>query len=723
VHVKYILANSNEKHSTFRMIKESLVSLKLAGDGKVSAVDRYLEVQPRKIETKDGALLLKGIAPREEASGGKIPFRSRACLLMDSSHHSSQYIIDFAGGAIDAAAARFPLHVMAPPDWYSETQCFAVGKFGTQADELACYKTWKWSLGKYKLPTTIGPRMYPNKGNRYIHNIDNHYDSEQDSLEALLLMYVRSGGGPGFVPCAQAWANFMMDRNAFRTDGWRWKDGSVWWNKGGPSWGNKHKRGKDPVSGLKGGAPSAWRAKKSKALGQMAMSKEDFREIDNLSDSKQCYCHCYASGLAIWFALTGERDALEAAIDVVETTHNSIVEGHKTKPGETNFFQRNFTRTSYLTAAVRMVAPTDEFVCKADDFNMQTYLRRPAPELRGLVMPAGTAKMKDWKSKFNRMTGGKGEALLKEHGVTMNKLVMTDEQGRSWKVVVHPASWQYTYLAGALECSYRQSGDEDVMDQFIGYGQAAAKVIFQPKHFNLDYGGMLVDFPRRGIAQDGASWQCGPETKYAEGIKLNGYLARFHPDICARAYSYTGEKILKQRAYDYWFGGSHRGFNKPSMHALGSVGTGINVNGLHSESVNMTGRTFYEWSHPRKDEEAPAAVKDLKVVLNGEEATVTFTAPADAGGGKVVRYQVKCSDREIVDYDAFLKVYNDFKEAEHCNWFLAKNVKGEPAPKAPGAGESFTISGVPAGAKYFAVRAFDDSSNRSAISNVSSGVR
>ena len=35
-----------------------------------------------------------------------------------------------------------------------------------------------------------------------------------------------------------------------------------------------------------------------------------------------------------------------------------------------------------------------------------------------------------------------------------------------------------------------------------------------------------------------------------------------------------------------------------------------------------------------------------------------------------------------------------------------------------GAKESFTVSGVPEGAKFFAVRAFDDSSNRSAISNV-----
>ncbi len=734
VHVKYILANSNPDQSTFRMIKESLISLKLAAGGDaagsggivtgagVSALDVFYQVQPRKVEVKGGALRLKGIGTREEADGGKVPFKSRNYLLMDSSHHSSQYVIDFAGGKLSAAAGRDPLHIVAPPEWYCETECFGAGKFGTQADELECYKTWKWDLGKYRLPEGPGERMWPAKGGRYLHGIDNHYESEQDSLEALLLMYVRSGGRNGFMVSARAWANFMMDRNVFRTDGWLYKDGAVWWNSGGPSWGNKHQRAKDPVTGLKSGAPSAWRSKKSKALGQMAMGAGDFKEIDWLSDSKQCYCHCYASGLAMWFSLTGERDALEAAVDAVEKNYDSQVRSKGAVPGKKNSFARDFTRSCYLTAAVRMVVPTDEFVVKADDHLMEVYLKRPKPELRGLVTPAATSKKwGDGKDKVEKLTAGKGAAKLKELGITMNKFTLTDKEGHSWEMVVSPASWQYTYLSPALECSYRQTGNEDVMDQCIAYGQAVSKLIFQEKHFNLAYSGMLVDFPTRGFAWDQASWACGPDSKYGSGVKINGYLARFHPDIAARAYSLTGEKMLKQRAYDYWWGGSHRGYNKTEMHALGGIGTGINVTGLHSESVITTARTFYEWSHPRKDEEAPAAVKDLNVTVNGDKATVTFTAPADAGGGKVVRYQVKCSDRKIADYDGFMKIYNEFGEKEHCNWFLAKNVDGEPAPGAPGAKESFTVTGVPAGAKFFAVRAFDGSSNRSAISNVSSG--
>ncbi|MHC4915668.1 MAG: hypothetical protein ACYTGB_09265, partial [Planctomycetota bacterium] len=136
------------------------------------------------------------------------------------------------------------------------------------------------------------------------------------------------------------------------------------------------------------------------------------------------------------------------------------------------------------------------------------------------------------------------------------------------------------------------------------------------------------------------------------------------------------------------------------------------------ESVYVTARTFYIHARDRKDGEPPAAIKDLTVSVQGDKATVSFTAPADAGGGKVARYQVKCSGKPLVEYVPYVEKFNKFEEAGTTNWWMAANVKGEPQPKAAGAKETFTVTGVPAGAKHFAVRSFDDSSNRSAISNV-----
>jgi hypothetical protein len=79
---------------------------------------------------------------------------------------------------------------------------------------------------------------------------------------------------------------------------------------------------------------------------------------------------------------------------------------------------------------------------------------------------------------------------------------------------------------------------------------------------------------------------------------------------------------------------------------------------------------------------------------------------------------VKCSDTPRIEYEPFLKRFAEFADDQATNWWMAANVAGEPAPAAAGAVERFTVTGVPAAAKYFAVRTFDDSNNRGAISNV-----
>ena len=92
-------------------------------------------------------------------------------------------------------------------------------------------------------------------------------------------------------------------------------------------------------------------------------------------------------------------------------------------------------------------------------------------------------------------------------------------------------------------------------------------------------------------------------------------------------------------------------------------------------------------------------------------------APSDAEG-KVAHYQLKCSDKPIVDYDTFLKNFAANQDKEVANWWMATNLAGEPTPKAVGEKESFVVTGVPANAKHFAVRSFDDSNNRSPLGNV-----
>jgi hypothetical protein len=725
VAVKYSLANSNpDQFVPFRMIDESRVALKAPGAadaegpgpvvtaGGLSAHDLLFEVkQPRKLEVRNGELLLRGITPMAEATG-KTPSAGRSVILVDSSHASSRYVLDLAGGDLTARkdADRNILHVMAPLKSYFDTGNLAVGKFGIQEDEFTCYDTWKWQYDKSKAPQKPGYKM---PVCRYVHGEDNHYESEEDIVEALVLMYLRTGARD-FFTTAQAWADYSMDLQQFRTDGWRFKDGGVWWNRGGPSLGNRAQRAKDPVTGLRDSLPNPWYT--GEKIGKCAVSKGDVTELDILSDSKQCYCHNHGAGLAAWFCLTGERDSLEAAVDSVEQNADTQRRAFGRAPGKTNTFSRDFTRSSYIANAVRLVVPHDEFVKENSDFLAAVYIKRPAPEPRGFVPPLEGAP--DVKT-IQGLTSGKGEERMKELGIELKDGKLHDAKtGKSWLVVNSPGSWMYTYLSGALECYYRLTGNEDAMDNAIAYGEAVARVLFQTKHSNLAYAGILVDFPTRGFAWDQASWAIPDGVENGEGVSINGYLARFHPDICARAYSLCGDQFLKQRAYDYWWGGSHRGYNSTKMHALGAVGTWVNITSDHDENVILTGRTFEEWSHPRADSTAPAAVTDLTVapVADGK-VTVRFTAPADAGG-KVARYQVKCSERPLVEYEKFLELYNNFKDDTACNWFMASNVNGEQAPQDKGRKEEFTVTDVPAGAKFFAVRSFDDSSNRSPISNV-----
>jgi hypothetical protein len=332
---------------------------------------------------------------------------------------------------------------------------------------------------------------------------------------------------------------------------------------------------------------------------------------------------------------------------------------------------------------------------------------------------------------LKKMVGEKGVAAGEAAGVTFDpktREVTETATGRKWTAIPQPNLWMYPPLSRAMDLYYRLTGNEDAMDFVIAYAQMASYVLWQDRH-GLQHGSMLADWPAKGVVKDFASWDLPEGTKDGEGMKISGYLSIFHPDVCMHGYTYSGEEFLKQRAFDYWDKGSHRPYMATKMARVGEVGSWVNHYGPHSESVSFTTATFYEWAHPRKDVTAPQPVNDLKIsaAQGVGQVAISFTAPKDQGG-KVARYQVKCSDKPLLDYESYLKLFNENKDEEqkYCNWWMGDNVQGEPtinvpgtsAPKTPGSKESFVVSGVPADAKYFAVVSFDDSSNRSGISNV-----
>lgn len=787
VHVKYTLANSNPDHYCYRAIGESTVALKLAaaptatllgaavateagaagwlasallpgtagaakagdgdrelwsaaargeaaggwllaksGGGAVWVCDLYFNDDPaRKLAVVDGALALSGVAKRWRGARDDkdrelgAPYAAEARWLHDCSHLSSQYRIDFAAAGNDpvaaAAGARARLTLCASPSWYFETKQLHCGAIGTQQDELACYENWGWKYDKARAPAAPGCHIP-----RFIAAEDNHFESEHDNLDALTLMWLRVGG-QAFFQAAEAMANYYMDLQSWRTDGWRYRDGGVWWSTG--PLGNRPQRAQDPVSGSRNGVPGPW-AKEHKAPWTKELAAAAYRD----ANSKACYCHNWGEGLSAWFCLTGDRDALEAAIDCVEQNYDTQRRAFRKEPGKTDSFSRDFTRACYLVNAARLVAPEDPFVVEASDYLAQVYFQRPRKDPRGMVS-VGSSYGGD--TDLNKLVGPKGVEAGAAAGVTFNpktREVTETATGRKWTAIPQPNIWMYPPLSRAMELYYRLTGSEDAMDFVVAYGQMAAHVLWQEKH-GLQHGSMLADWPAKGIVKDYASWNLPDDAKDGEGMKISGYLSKFHPDVCMRAYAFTGEELLKSRAFDYWDKGSHRLYMATRMSKSGEVAEWVNHYGPHAESVCFTGLTFYEWAHPRRDVAPPRAITDLKAAAGpaAGRVTVSFTAPRDEGG-RVARYQVKCADKPILEYLDYLRLYNGNKDEEtkFCNWWMAVNLQGEPgtgergqpAPGGEGARESFTVSGVPAGARYFALVSFDDSSNRSPLSNL-----
>jgi hypothetical protein len=693
------------------------------GEGTLFASDVYFADDPaRRLSVKDGVVALEGVFERWGGANGDRgrPYFDKRRTLYDCSHITSHYRIDFAASADPEKLATQALRsmdrawVFARPAWYMhQSDALACGKFATQADEMACYDKWGWKYNKKDAPNGSRRRSKYRYGRVTQGNDSTHFDYEEDILDHLLIMYMRTGA-PIYWRDARAWANHWTDLYAWRTDGWRWKDGGVW-KRAGPK-GNRPQRKPDPVAGTRNSTP--------RKVATDSWTKGLANDFYNAGRKKCCKCHNWGNGLLVWYLLTGERDSLEASLDIVDTEYDTQKRAFGKAPGVANSFSRDFNRAAYNTHAARMMVPQDEFVKKASEYFAAAYLKRPVREPRGLVNAArqvkktGKVNEKAVLAGYKKYVGERGLKAMRDAGVKVDPetgALHDPATGAKWHPLNGPHTWMFPPQSRAMERYYRLTGNEDAMDWVIAYGQAAARVLWQ-RHGNLSYGAFLADFPKKGICKDQASWAVPEDNAYAEGVKINPYLGRYHADVPGRAYSLSGEAFLLKRAKDYWAEATHRRGTKRIPHT--SVGMWVDYISEHDGQLDFVLRTFYEHAHPRKDKEPPAAVKDLAVTVNGTRATVSFTAPADAGGGKVARYQVKCSGKPIVDYEAFLKAYAANTDGKVTNWWMAANLAGEPRPGAPGEKVSFEVSGVPAGAKYFAVRSFDESSNRSALGNV-----
>lgn len=572
----------------------------------------------------------------------------------------------------------------------------AAAPFGSLADEKACYDQWGWKYKDKQVPDASRPAP-----GAFVAGEDNHYESEADSVQGLLLMYLRTGQR-GWFDLAEAWARYHMDLQAWRTDNWRWKDGAIWFPQGGPL-------GNMPV-----------RAKWNFAWGPSWGEKKDSVDCIDLwraCMAKSCYCHFYGSGLADWFCLTGDRDALDAAVDNVETKDDEFRRYRKFSPGKTPVgCIRGFGRGFEVMMRVLEADPGNPFIADLARLSAATLWQSPLLDERGFhasgIGADGGLAAKDLTPAIRKW--------MEEQGITYTtsggKVDTLKKGDAAWKVRDYGGTWQHVYIQNGADLYARCFDDDDMRDFTIAFAEMSARHMLSPKCRQTWYY-TYFDVPDLGMVFDPWAFE-HTATRDGIGCVHSGWYTRFYPDACARGFSWTGDRRLLEKGKEFWYHGSKREYQtKDYRGGPDEAGTFAHHVPPKDDDVLSTARLFYEWTHVRRDAGPPDAVRDLAVKLLGDgKAEVRFTAPADRGGGKVARYQVKAATLPIVSYDQWDYARDLGKKR---NWWRAENLRGEPPPATPATAEKFIVTGVPQGDKvYFALCSFDDSWNRSAISNV-----
>jgi len=681
------------------------------GRGTIFVCDRLFATNPaRRLAAGTNTLTLEPIAERFQGPKDRKfkqdrrvgqPWGSQGFWLYDCSHHSSEYLIDFDAPADTAAlanlakASRNRLWVVAPGGHYSACEALGTGRFGTLADEIACYRKWGWASTDKQLPREAKPRP-----DHFVDWEDNHYESEADSVQGLILMYLRTHQR-GWLDLAEAWARYHMDLQAWRTDGWRWKDGAIWFPSGGPQ-GNRRTRQKWNFS---------WGPNWGDRKGSIECA-----DLWKQARGKSCYCHFYGTGLADWYCLTGDPDALAAAIDNVEQKDSEFRQYRKFTPGKTPVgCIRGFGRGFEVMTRVLQAAPDNAYVRDLCRLCARTLWASPLLDERGFhcsrigQMPAKnlSARTRQW---------------MARHGVKVvtrgSNIASLSRDGKTWKVRAMGGTWMHVYIQNGADLYARMLGDDDVAEDMrdftIAFAHFSARYMLSPKCHQTWYYAYL-DVPEFGKIYDPWAFE-HTDTQDGAGCVHSGYYTRHYVDACTKGYSLTGEAALLTAAKEFWHYGSKRRYRTKQLHAgRDAVGMFASHRPPKDDTVLSTSRLFHEVSHPRRDAQPPKPIADLWVRARpGGKAEVTFTAPADAGGGKVVRYQLKAAPMPIVAYEQFDYARDVGKKR---NWWRATNLKGEPRPAAPGTLERFTVTGLPEGdVLYFAVRSVDDSANRSPIS-------
>lgn len=261
-------------------------------------------------------------------------------IIADWSYHGARARFDFSDTTLSSGEqvrrrTRYidRLAALAPGSWYSDRGAFASEHFGTWEDEQNANRLWGWQWPNTTPSPIPGVRFtcysaehalprpdwgyYPSWSSRSV-----VFSVEQDDLWSNLLMYARVGQRT-YLDRAERWARYCAWEYAYRTDGFAHQDGTNC---------DTLARARND---LPAGVPFTSADKSFIYLNTQA----------ELSRGRNERNHSWNGGLVDYYYVTGDRDALEAALDIAEqskkyaecTEIDSLVGG-----ADLRFFARSY---------------------------------------------------------------------------------------------------------------------------------------------------------------------------------------------------------------------------------------------------------------------------------------------------------------------------------------------------------------------------------------------
>lgn len=479
VRVEHILRNSLQTERRHLKLTSATVVL---GTGETRAQAQYLGA----VSVAGGAGVTFELIPEQQA-GMRDRKKKQAVsvaenggyVLPDLTHYSATLLYD---PAKESRAPQSPLFAVAESAWYAQHGELSTRHFGSLEDERETYRRlgWKWSAKQEP--------NYPHQPDYAVNmtRVSIHYDSEADDLWSNAIMYLRSGIR-GFLDRARGWANYYKWEMVFRTDGFTYA-----WDGNGE---------RPPVA--RPDAPIDLTPYDRVYLKEAADGKTDTHTWAG--------DHLWGWGLLDYYDLTGDLDALEAAIDLGENV-------------EQLWMWRKEYHPLYGT---RAVARNLHFAVRLYDTTDDPRWKKLADHIMEMMLATSYWQEKWGTYAYPRQAGG-------------------------WYVSPHHNGELHTAFARYDE----RIGNPEVKRRLIRMSEFVRDHALHPK-WQQSAKSLSLDLPQPGSIQY-QDWKDDVEPV------MNPYHTFAWVDTLVRGYRLTGDPAFLNRARYFWDRGSKAQYRKPA---------------------------------------------------------------------------------------------------------------------------------------------------------------